>query len=100
MSSYIPTEVRLAVLARDGGRCVAPRLDRQAGRCAGPTHVHHVRGNPPIGQLEITQEGGFGKRPPADLGHCVAVCELHHVRWAPKNDNWLLLVDYLRTVPA
>lgn len=99
MSSYVPPEVRLAVLARDKS-CLAPQLDQKAGRCMGPLHCDHVRGQPDIGELQITAEGGFGKRPPSDPEHVAVLCAHHHATWATRKASRALLREYLRSVPA
>lgn len=90
----IPPKIRIAVLTRDGG-CIAPRLDVKALTCQGSLELDHVRGKAPVGQLQVTREGGFGARPPDDPGHLVTLCRRHHQGgWATANRA--ILRDYLR----
>lgn len=107
------SELRLAILSRDQG-CVAPRLDRAAGPCRDRWQrefrqtdsllfqdltIDHVRGKPPVGELTIEKEGGFGKRPPDDPAHLVTLCWHHHLNgWAtshrPDLREYLAQVDW------
>lgn len=52
--------------------------------CGGVQTVDHVHGQPPVGTMQKTNEGGFGKRAPDDMGHLVAMCEKHNV-WSPPS---------------
>lgn len=104
-------ELRLAILGRDGG-CVALRLDQFAGPCRDrwgrgfrrtdsllfqDLTIDHVRGQPPVGTLAKTNEGGFGKRPPDDPQHLVTLCWHHHLNgWATGHRR--LLREYLAQV--
>lgn len=91
-----------AVLYRQGGICLAAILDDTAGLCATMSGVaprphqlqlDHVRGNPPIGTLQITPQGGHGRRPPDEAQFLAAVCHRHHADnlggggtgWAPAH---------------
>lgn len=101
------------IVGRDGG-CVAPLADPTAGVCrdahgferprvlVGILTVDHVRGQPPIGQLEVEPEGGYGSRAPSDPDHLVALCMEHHftgrAAWATAHRP--LLRAYLRFVNA
>lgn len=65
--------------------CVAPFLEpTNVHPCGGKQTVDHVHGQPKMGTLRKTQEGGFGKRAPDDLYHLVAMCENHNV-WHPPS---------------
>ena len=57
-------EQRIEVLTRDEG-CVALRIDPDAGECAGPLQVDHVRPFP-------------GSLTDSSPRHCVSVCRGHH----------------------
>ena len=61
------------VTARDGGRCVAPRLDPPfPGECSGPLELDHVN------------TGGLGHRGPSLPGNLVVLCRGHH-RWKTEH---------------
>jgi hypothetical protein len=94
-----------AVGLRDGG-CVGHRYLGAPGVCRNawgrviPERAYelmerdHIRDEPPIGTLAKTHAGGFGKRPPDDLGHLVTLCyALHHGGWATSHRPELR--DYL-----
>lgn len=93
-------ELWLAVVARDGHRCIAPTLDPDCGPCTGlwsdtpitttgyfepgDLTVHHVQ----------TGYGRSGKRAPSTMGNLVTVCWGHHTKcragriWATQ--SWVL----------
>lgn len=65
--------------------CIVPLLDPDNIQdCGGAQTVDHVHGQPPVGTMSKTDEGGFGKRAPDDAEHLVAMCENHNV-WNPPS---------------
>jgi hypothetical protein len=65
--------------------CMVPFLEpTNRYPCGGKQTVDHVHGQPPVGTLAKTREGGFGKRAPDDPLHLVAACENHNV-WHPPS---------------
>lgn len=65
--------------------CVVPLLEpTNPYRCGGKQTIDHVHGQPQVGSLVKTREGGFGKRAPDDPRHLVAMCENHNV-WHPPS---------------
>jgi hypothetical protein len=82
----VTSDLRLAVLYRDGG-CVAVKLGASSADCAGRLTLDHVKDAPMM-----------GKRAPSDMAHLVALCEAHHLQtgWATSHRPELRL--YLRGV--
>ena len=66
----VTADVRWAVFARDGRRCIAPRLGA-SDECAGPLTLDHVKDQPMM-----------GKRAPSDPAHLASICRHHHL------DGW------------
>ena len=65
--------------------CIVPLIDPDnKTECDGAQTVDHVHGQPPVGTMQKTDEGGFGKRAPDDTEHLVAMCENHNV-WNPPS---------------
>ena len=67
--------------------CIVPLIDPEnETECDGKQTVDHVHGQPPVGTMRKTDEGGFGKRAPDDQEHLVAMCENHNV-WNPPGKS-------------
>lgn len=94
----VTPEVRLFVLARDGG-CVAVKLGESPADCRSPLTLDHVRDQPKVGD-PIVKRGPDRKhryRAPSDPAHLATVCSFHHLEgWATSHRPELRA--YLRTV--
>ena len=76
--------LRLAVLQRDGERCLARRLDSLADYCDGPVQLDHIQEG----------YGRMGKRAASTPGTLASVCRHHHLDgWATSHRP--LLRSYL-----
>jgi hypothetical protein len=84
----VTPELRLAVLARDGG-CIAVRLGADPADCRSPLTLDHVKDQPRM-----------GKRAPSDMAHLVAVCRGHHLDTGWATSHRPALREYLRGVNA
>jgi hypothetical protein len=82
----VTPELRLAVLARDGG-CIAVRLGADPADCRSPLTLDHVKDQPRM-----------GKRAPSDMAHLVAVCRGHHLDTGWATSHRPELREYLRGV--
>ena len=89
----VTPEVRLFVLARDGG-CVAPRLGGSFMDCWGRNRIEHVKDAPRM-----------GRRAPSDPAHLLTLCQGHTEDgtkggycWATDKQNRIAMREYLRTV--
>lgn len=91
MNDPVTPTMRLLVLQRDGWRCLAPVLDRDAGPC-----MDRWRNRPVVGShayrealtLDHVQSGGgrMGRRAPSDPAHLVTLCWHHHLGgWATSH---------------
>lgn len=70
--------VRYEVFARDGWRCIAPRIDRnKLNPCGGELTLDHVK---------TTLR--FGRRAESDPRHLVTVCDNHSERGARAGFQW------------
>lgn len=87
--------MREAVLRRDGYRCVAPQVDRQAGWCRDAfgnviTRWRHQDPGPVYLQVNHVKEPGelmMGKKTSATMSHLVALCPHHHTG-TDAGSNW------------
>ncbi len=74
----VTPELRLAVLARDGG-CVAPRLGGSFMDCGGRLQLEHVK-----------SEHRMGLRAPSDMAHLVTLCDQHTEPGMRAGRSWNL----------
>jgi hypothetical protein len=73
----VSPETAKAVFEIDG-KCIAPKVDPDAGPCSDKSTLDHVH-----------DEHGVGKRrAPSDIWHLVAVCEGHSERGAKAGHIW------------
>lgn len=79
----VTPELRDEVFAMDGWRCVAPRLDPDAGVCRnrwGDSVI--ATGRMPVTALtldHVKDAPMMGKRAPSDVRHLVTLCAGHHL---------------------
>ncbi len=82
----VTPELRQAVLAMDGWRCVAPRLDPKAGICRNKWNSTIITsGRMPESALtldHVKDQPMMGKRAPSDERHLATLCWHHHL------DGW------------
>lgn len=96
----VTEELRAEVLALDGWRCVARRLDPNAGVCKNKWNDAIITsGRYPTSALtldHVKDQPRLGKRAPSDVRHLATLCWHHHLNgWATANRP--LLRAYLAT---
>jgi hypothetical protein len=90
----VTPELRIAVLERDGGRCMAPSLGGRWEDCWGRLTLEHVK-----------DELRAAVRAPSDPAHLVTLCQGHTedgrkagFQWNTNADNRALVRRYLGEV--
>jgi hypothetical protein len=91
----IDPTIREEVLRRDGYKCVAPRLDPEAGPCRDrwDQPITFWRGKDPgpyrleMNHVKDTGMLMMGRKAPTDVDHLVSLCPWHH-RGTKAGSNW------------
>ena len=111
-ATRIPPNVRAQVLLRDGYRCVAPELDREAGWCrdAWGNLITRWSGRDPgpekltLHHVKDADKQMMGKKAPTNPAHLTAICPGHHTAtdagacWATSRENRARIRAYLELV--
>lgn len=94
-SSGIPPKVRLAVLTRDGFRCIAPQIDGTVGWCRDTwgnviTRWPAYDRGPQFVTMSHTKDRGelaMSKKATPEPRHLVTLCPFHH-QGTEAGSNW------------